>query len=288
MNRIDTEEFILSRIIICINFKIDSSHNRGLKLILSSDDDIMVQMSRELSKSEIHELDQLQEYIDRMNAGLSADDFTDIMENKCKLIYHNDIERSDNLEELLGQDKCAIIFNAFDPDLKRDLDLNFDLSYTFGHWTCIFLQPETNKLYYFDPCDPNSSNIQRYIEGKLSSLLKSSTLSCDKFFYRNPDLYQSSDSKICGLWCFIRLMHKNLTDYEFNKLFYDYPTIYGIEPDLYIASLIVDKLFKITLETATEQLSKLHRLLDFFHLKRCNRIYEELKLIFNENQTDIE
>ena len=112
---------------------------------------------------------------------------------------------------------------------------------THGHWTCVFLNPNDRKIYFFDsygyvPDDQlgfMSKKAMKHFNPRdfmyLTKLLYKASSEGKEIDY-NQYQFQADDPGVttCGYWCLARLSFRNLTTDEFHDLFYKQK---GVNPD---------------------------------------------------------
>jgi len=71
-----------------------------------------------------------------MDYALSGYDILRILDNNTNIISYNDLYNIENIDDVLKNGSCVILYNTGD---------------NFGHWCCILTHPEKNKIEFFDP-----------------------------------------------------------------------------------------------------------------------------------------
>lgn len=185
------------------------------------------------------DLDRIRE---RLKTPTSGKDLKYMLGDKVKIVLYDDLKNYNTLDELLQPYRQTIILYP----LPGSEDV--------GHWCCVFEQVgnSNNIVQYFDSfgCYPDDNisrvNKENAIEGKSlidKHLLKLMIESPHEDFHYNDCSFQNRDnpmSNCCGLWCVLRLKNNNLSCEQFEKLFFDLPVQYRIQPDLWCTTLICD------------------------------------------------
>lgn len=178
----------------------------------------------------------------------SRNDIQYMLDNKGKVIEYKDLDKFNNIEELLEPYMSVVILdpNPSDPET--------------GHWTCLFTNSGTNHLQFFNSYGSYiDEDIKEYnndvfhrseqFNPTLLTLILNSRYADNMHYNDTP--YQSTDvaTNCCGLWVVARLKNKHLNEYAFEKIYYDLPIERGIDPDL-LVSCVVGNLYPEMLVTS--------------------------------------
>jgi hypothetical protein len=153
-----------------------------------------------------------------MDNPLSGTDIKNIFNNKIKVILYSDINKYNNIYELLHPYNKVVILYVH--KIKEDGGF-------FGHWQCVF-KNKNNNIEIFDsfgswidsfldtiPMQFRKQHKQSY--KILSELLLKSK---NKIEYNDKQL-QNKETNTCGKWCSYRILRNDLTIEEFQNLFSD-------------------------------------------------------------------
>tara|TARA_R110000772_G_scaffold105988_2_gene207827 strand:+ start:1303 stop:1851 length:549 start_codon:yes stop_codon:yes gene_type:complete len=143
---------------------------------------------------------------------LSSDDVMEITDNKYKFILYHDLEKYNNIDEVLGQNKGVIL-------------LFQNENHDSGHWVSLWLDDDT--LYFWDSYGLMIDEELKYTEftrriheGKivphLTHLVEQSNYKVISNTYR----YQKFKTHVntCGRFCATRLKMRDTSEEEFKKL----------------------------------------------------------------------
>ena len=143
---------------------------------------------------------------------LSSDDVMNITDNKYKFILYHDLEKYNNIDEVLGVNKGVII-------------LFQNENHNSGHWCSMWLDGDT--LYFWDSYGLQMDEELKYTEytrrvhncvpvPHLTHLVNQSNYKVISNTYR----YQKwkRDTNTCGRFCALRLRMRDTTEEEFKKL----------------------------------------------------------------------
>ena len=159
------------------------------------------------------------------NIPLSDIDITDQI--KTNIVTYHDLPKYDNIDELLINDTCFLLY-----EFKRN----------YGHWCLI--SKHDNNIEFFDPYgklpDYTLQLVNPNIKKELNEDYKYLTNLLLKTHYQtsyNPYDFQhlNKNIKTCGRWCILRAKTKDLPIQEFCKLFY------GKDSDLIASFLTANK-----------------------------------------------
>ncbi len=166
----------------------------------------------------------------------------------------------DDIEYILGKDIFIFVYPYLE-DVKhidevfdkkgRSLMLFLTEDQNTGHWICMI--KKKNKIYYFDPYGNKPDEDLKWLSKAkkemldqenpiLTRLLKDSGYEV----YYNLYPYQTEAYHIntCGRWCAYRLLKKDLTDAQFNKLIKENMKKYNLSSDGVITLLTYNLLKK--------------------------------------------
>tara|TARA_R110000803_G_scaffold14544_3_gene40387 strand:- start:50 stop:604 length:555 start_codon:yes stop_codon:yes gene_type:complete len=143
---------------------------------------------------------------------LSGSDLNTITEGKSNILAYSDLEKYQNIDDVLGEFGAAIILYQHDEG--------------FGHWVSIF-KIDSKTLYFFDPY---SIQIDKEIEfspfqikrhhGKIVPHLTDLINNSKYNLIQNKTRYQrfKKDINTCGRWCGHRILHRTMTEKSYSKL----------------------------------------------------------------------
>lgn len=154
---------------------------------------------------------------------LSSEDIEKLLDGKTRIMSYKQLMKHKNINEVLEPFGSVVILLE-----SRD---------NFGHWLCLIKRGDT--IEFFDPYGikpdnqrafiPAAYKKQHYPEKYLVKLLLNSRY---KIRYSEFKLQDINDSEIstCGRWCCMRIIFKDLDEYQFKKLF----TGKSLKPDLLV------------------------------------------------------
>lgn len=184
---------------------------------------------------------ELDKYRKRMYEPTSKKDIMYMLGNAIKVVPYEEISKYETLEELLQPYNVVGILY---PNANNE---------EVGHWCCLFVMPNTQRLQYFDSygcyIDENivkfneedkrvKTHKMQKIPHALIQLILKSPYADDTYWNDYPLQSDRISSATCGLWCVTRLKNVYLNEEEFARQYYDMPISMGIEPDLAISALI--------------------------------------------------
>lgn len=140
------------------------------------------------------------------------------------IILYEDLPKYKTIESALGKQGLIILY-----PVKNS---------THGHWTCVFRNPNDNKIYFFDsygyvPDDQlgfMSNKAIKHFDPRDFMYLTKLLYNTDREIDYNNYQFQSDDPNVttCGYWCLARLSFRNLNSEEFYDLFHKER---GVNPD---------------------------------------------------------
>ncbi len=147
------------------------------------------------------------------NYGLSGRQMLDMLNNTPNMIAYHDLYKVNNIDDILKNGMCIILYEVTD---------------TFGHWTCILTHPDS--IEFFDPYNiipdgeintnfMDKSIIKKYYKKgpKLRKLLYNSDY--DHIEYNDHALQKKSPNiGTCGRHVIIRLLFRDLNIDDYVKL----------------------------------------------------------------------
>ena len=144
---------------------------------------------------------------------LSSDDVMNITDNKYKFILYHDLEKYNNIDDVLGQNKGVIL-------------LFQNENHDSGHWVTLWLDGDT--LYFWDSYGLRMDEELKYADYNrrihngvpvphLTHLVEQSNYKVVSNTYR----YQKFKTHIntCGRWVATRLKMRDTNEEDFKKLF---------------------------------------------------------------------
>ena len=140
---------------------------------------------------------------------LSNRDVMKLVKHKANVVGYPDLVNYKTLDELLGPHRAAFILYEWEPD--------------FGHWISIFRRG--NSVEFFDPfgLKPDEhiktmpKNQRVYTQQEYPYLTKLLIDSPYDISYNHHKL-QNKNANTCGRWAALRLIFKDFTLEQFNKL----------------------------------------------------------------------
>ena len=144
---------------------------------------------------------------------LSSDDVMEITDNKYKFILYHDLEKYNNIDEVLGTNKGVIL-------------LFQNESSNSGHWVSLFADDDT--LYFWDSYGLKMDEELKYTEfttrihngvpvAHLTHLVEKSNYKVISNTYRYQKWKHHTNT--CGRWAATRLKLRDMSEEEFKKLF---------------------------------------------------------------------
>jgi hypothetical protein len=160
----------------------------------------------------------------------SADEVFDFSGKACNVILYSDFGRYTNLDQVLSPYGACIF-----------LYLNKE---NMGHWCCIFKYPNKRGYEVFDsygiiPDDELkwTSKQFRLDHGQYYPQLTYLLYNENEPIEYNNYKFQGKHSATCGLWCALRIKHKDMDLDKFKYYFKDLPESCGVAPDNFISYL---------------------------------------------------
>lgn len=151
-----------------------------------------------------------------VNKSLSMEEVNKLMDGKARVLTYDEFKKYKNLDDALGKYKAVVILYMTSP--------------TYGHYCCIWKNPEKpNTLYFFDPYGIKIDE-QLDTNGKeLNNMLGQSEKHLSKLILKDPKIkyidyndipYQKFDDGIatCGRHCAVRLMARDLNAKQYYNL----------------------------------------------------------------------
>jgi hypothetical protein len=129
----------------------------------------------------------------------------------CNIIKYSDIPNYNNIDDLLINDKCVILYETKE---------------NYGHWTCIY--KHGNTLAFFDSYGNNFNEQTKFIPTQLNKKLKNNHKNLIKLLYKSPYNVEFNEYPLqkleegvntCGRWVIVRLQNPYVSVNEFHKLF---------------------------------------------------------------------
>lgn len=155
---------------------------------------------------------------------LSGDEVLRLTENKANLITYPELNKYDNIEEILKPFGACIIL--------------YETKKNYGHWVCL-IERGNNNIEFFDSYGKMIDHQLKFIpehfrvESKQKYTLLTYLLlkSGKKIEYNNYKLQSTkNDINTCGRWCAIRIKLKHINIDDFANIFISNP----LENDLLI------------------------------------------------------
>jgi len=146
------------------------------------------------------------------NIPLSGSDLNRITEGKCNILAYSDLEKYQNIDDVLGQHGACIVLYQHDEG--------------FGHWSCLF-RIDSKTLYWFDPyaiqmdkeIEFSPFQIKRH-HGKIVPHLTDLINNSKYKLIQNKTRYQrfKKDVNTCGRWVAHRILHRAMSEKSYTKL----------------------------------------------------------------------
>lgn len=161
---------------------------------------------------------------DAVAYSLSDTDIKNYLNNKTKIIKYSDLNKYNNIDDLIAPYNHAFILYLTAP--------------SYGHWTLLFKRGD-NKIEFFDSYGYKPDTEFKFIDNdfraasnqiytKVVSLLFDSPY---KIFYNHHKLQGKSTAKrqisTCGRWCIGRWLNHHIDENKFKKMM----THKGIDKD---------------------------------------------------------
>lgn len=144
-----------------------------------------------------------------MDKELSNYDVYNIVKKPFGLIEGNRINENYDIDDLLINDMCLIIYNEINK---------------IGHWCC--MKKIKNTIYFFDPYGDFIDEQQKYTNKIYDPVLRKILKRYIKLNKKNKVEYNDNQLQkfkkginTCGRWCGIFLKYDKVTIDEFNEIF---------------------------------------------------------------------
>jgi len=150
---------------------------------------------------------------------LSGEDMMRLVNNKAKLLVYDELVNYKNINDLLEPYGAVIILYVYEINNNSEI----------GHWTCLFMNPSTKIVEFFDSYGYKPDEERKFIPKNiwknfyLSNILNTISKNKEVLIEYNQYDYQGrsyKDVATCGRWVGMRILLKHLTNKEFAKLFY--------------------------------------------------------------------
>lgn len=143
---------------------------------------------------------------------LSGKDILKLINNKANLISYDELKNVKNIKDIMKHGACIILYLS---------------EKHYGHWVCVFYRNK-DLIEFFDPYGISIDLEKNWIpkekqkslgveKNYLSKLLANSG---SKIEFNHYHFQKKGDKNaVCGRWVAIRLIFRNISIDEFNKLF---------------------------------------------------------------------
>ncbi len=152
---------------------------------------------------------------------LSSDDIERMLKGKTRIISYKQLMKKNNINQVIEPFGSAVIL--------------YEIKDNFGHWICLIKRGDI--IEQFDPYGYKPDNQRKFIPKAYKQmyypdkhLVKLLLNSGYKIRYNHFELQDRNNHNMstCGRWCVLRIIFKDLDEYEFKKLF----TGKSLKPDL--------------------------------------------------------
>ena len=149
-----------------------------------------------------------------MEVALSGKQMLKLLDNKSNLIQYKDVEKYDNIDDLLGKyNKCVLLYHT---------------SQSFGHWCALYRVGKT--VYFFDSYGVMIDDQLKFLPKDLREDLNSNHRYLTELLYKSDYMVEYNEFEFqkksplintCGRWTINRLRYPEISIDEYPKLFKD-------------------------------------------------------------------
>ena len=149
-----------------------------------------------------------------MEVALSGKQMLQLLDNKSNLIQYKDVEKYDNIDDLLGKyNKCVLLYHT---------------SQSFGHWCALYRVGKT--VYFFDSYGVMIDDQLKFLPKDLREDLNSNHRYLTELLYKSDYMVEYNEFEFqkksplintCGRWTINRLRYPEISIDEYHKLFKD-------------------------------------------------------------------
>lgn len=150
----------------------------------------------------------------QLSKALNGDEMMNLSNKKCKIVLYEDINKSKNIDELLGKEGCVFIL--------------YESKKHYGHWT-LLMKRNNNIIEFFDSYNYKPDDQFEFIEEDFRELNNMMYPKLVELLYDASDRYKihynnyKFQSKLgniatCGRWCIVRLWFKDINIDRFYKM----------------------------------------------------------------------
>ena len=154
-------------------------------------------------------------YIDGLiHKSLSNWEILKYLDDECNIILYTELKDYNNINEVLGLHKKAVILYQNDENS--------------GHWTCLYKNQTPNTIYFFDSYGLMIDKEFKFITKNIKKQLGIDYNYLSKLLYDSKNKIEFNEHQLqtyktgyntCGRWVSYRLKHNNLDIDQFNELF---------------------------------------------------------------------
>jgi hypothetical protein len=143
---------------------------------------------------------------------LTVDDVYEITNNTCKVVVYHELKGYTSLDQLFSDTDTIVLL--------------YETKYNFGHWIVLIMDAANNILYVFDSygfgkldAELNYAKYDNipYLTNFVNQARANNNLRVDINTVQMQDTL--SDINTCGRHCCVRVLFKNLTNDQYNRLF---------------------------------------------------------------------
>jgi hypothetical protein len=144
---------------------------------------------------------------------LSNREVLNLVNNKANLLLYKDLHNFNNIDEVLGPHQaCFLLYES-----KKN----------FGHWCCVF-KIDNNTIEFFDPYGYFVDDELDFIPENFRKISNQDYPHLSYLLYKSPYMLSYNEHNFqelakgvntCGRWCALRMILRNYTLEEFQKIF---------------------------------------------------------------------
>lgn len=143
---------------------------------------------------------------------LTENDMLKITSGKCRILPYSKLINYNNIDEVLGPNKCMVLLYELEPN--------------HGHWICMF-RNDDGQLIFYDSLGYGMDDELKFINRHRKMLgypIQNKTLTKlvgnERVISNRVELQEDiRNIATCGRYSVIRLLLRNLSNAQFNKIF---------------------------------------------------------------------
>lgn len=150
------------------------------------------------------------------NDTLTGEDIADALNDKCKIVTYSELQDFDSLDDLMDFNAVILLYEFPGESV--------------GHWVSITFNPDKQLLSFYDPYGfaPDQAGELKGSKSRLLSMMVREYCALKRclFEYNSQQMQQFGEQiNVCGRYCIIRVLMKDLDNAQFNAMLSEKHTI---------------------------------------------------------------